>query len=210
MSIKWWILSAIKPAGKQAFLRSIRGRLLDVGCGNGSPEKIRRNFPELYYVGLDIEPRTGCDEFVLAEPEEFDLPLISRSNSFDAIICCHTIEHCLYPLNVVCGIVGALRTGGRAYFSTPSKSSVHLPSRGGCLNFYDDSTHTTPMPLTLLRSVLEKKGMRVVWYHDKYRPAIPRFFGWLLEPLSRMIGRQIPVLSWAYHGFESVIMAEKL
>jgi SAM-dependent methyltransferase len=41
-------------------------RILDIGCGNGSPSAAKRWFPGCYYAGADIQRYNNGDEDVAA------------------------------------------------------------------------------------------------------------------------------------------------
>ena len=105
---------------------------------------------------------------------------------------------------------GALRRGGKLFMSFPSEASVNMPSRKGCLNFYDDKTHTTvPSWRGILRALAEG-GMRLDFAAPRYRPAVGFLIGLAFEPFVAPFGRQAPrATTWALYGIESIIWATK-
>src|SRR5262249_8019881 len=46
----------VKPKGYAQIVRQIPtgGLVLDVGCGNNSPAKLKHARPDIYYIGLDV------------------------------------------------------------------------------------------------------------------------------------------------------------
>jgi len=82
------------PAQIDAIARAARGRVLEVGCGNGTvAERLR---PGHALVAVDVTlasaceagRRAGCVAAVAALPE---LPFCDRA--FDTVVCAHTLEH---------------------------------------------------------------------------------------------------------------------
>ncbi|MDR1653380.1 MAG: class I SAM-dependent methyltransferase [Prevotellaceae bacterium] len=141
----------IKPFGKYGFIKNQipkNGKMLDVGCGNNSPQKTKALRPDIHYVGLDIEDYNQqipvnhfADEYILTDPSKFADEIEKRIGEFDAVISCHNLEHCNDYRRVIDAMFGALRPGGYVYIAFPCENSVHFPSRKGTLNFYDDPTH---------------------------------------------------------------------
>lgn len=208
----WEMTRFIKPASKQAFIKSLRkdALLLDVGCGNNSPNLICGMRPDIYYHGIDIEGSGSDARCYYVSPERFYVPMLAARNIFDAVLCSHTIEHCLSPINVLCAMAHTLKLNGRMYLSTPCMESLGFPSRRGCLNYHDDKTHRPFLPLQIIKDQLEACGMRVEFEDRTYRPRLLSTIGGVLEPLSRMMNKTIPLATWAYWGFESVLILRKV
>ena len=55
---------------------------------------------------------------------------------------------------------------------------------------------------------LHSFAIRIEFATPSYRPAVQRAFGWLNEGRSAREGRVLKG-TWAYHGFESVIWAQR-
>ncbi|MGH9163755.1 MAG: class I SAM-dependent methyltransferase [Vicinamibacteraceae bacterium] len=103
-----------------------RGRLLDVGCGDGSRlARLRREGWDVH--GLDVDPvsarrareRYGLD--VQLGPLE-TAPY--EQGSFDTIISSHVIEHVHEPLAVLRQAHRLLKAGGRLVAVTPNVASL--------------------------------------------------------------------------------------
>lgn len=220
MKTKKLLRYLLKPLGKLGFVEyriPEKGKVLDVGCGNNSPEKIKQLRPDIFYVGLDIgmynqseDVEHWADELILTSPEEFHSSIEQYSNTFDAIICSHNLEHCNHPSKVLSAMAKALREGGLLFLTFPCEASVHFPSRKGCLNFYDDSTHKNILSYKETIEELQLHGLDIQEGRQRYRPFIPFFIGLLFEPLGSLLKRSAPLGgTWALYGFETVILAKK-
>lgn len=215
MTIKNQFSAFVSPKGWRAFVGTVgsQARLLDVGCGNNSPYKVKTQRPDLHYIGLDVGDYNQtrpmlADEYILAGPEDFPLAIERLAGTLDAIISSHNIEHCLDPGRVLTAMAAALRPGGQMYVSFPSEASATFPSRGGCLNFFDDPTHLELPRFDQVADHLRAGGCEIIVSERLYRPVALRAAGALLEPLSRRRGR-IMLGTWAYYGFESILWARK-
>lgn len=103
-----------------------RGRLLDVGCGDGSRlARLRRNGWDVH--GLDVDPVS-----VRVARERYGLdvhlgPLETApytQDSFDTIISSHVIEHVHEPLVVLRQAYRLLQPGGQLVAVTPNVASL--------------------------------------------------------------------------------------
>jgi SAM-dependent methyltransferase len=152
----------------------------------------------------------AADEYRITSPSQFAAAIASEVGTMDAVISAHNLEHCDEPAAVLAAMCGALTRSGKLYLSFPCAESVHFPSRRGTLQFSDDPTHREPPLWAAVLVDLEKSGMKVEWQNRRYRPAVPLVLGALLEPISAMNQRVMPLGStWALWGFESVIWATK-
>lgn len=209
--------AAVSPAGKRSFLLQLgrRARLLDVGCGNDAPIYCKRLRPDLHYIGLDIDDynqsersKMLADEYILVRPERFAQAIESLQGSVDAVISSHNLEHCAEPERVLDAMCRAVAPGGVLFLSFPSAASVEFPSRGGTLNFYDDSTHRNLIDWERTLAKLCAHGFNMARSHRRYRPPVLYVIGAACEPFSRARRKVLPG-TWAYWGFESIIWASK-
>lgn len=217
LRLRYLVAAYLLGTKKSIFLRSIpmSGRLMDVGCGNNSPRKIKSARPDLSYVGIDIaDPAAaktpGEMTFILADPQNFASKIREAGDDFDAVLSSHNLEHCIDPEAVVIAMTGALKRGGRLYLSLPCEESVRFPSRQGTLNFYDDPEHRNPIPFEWLLALIRSNGMQIVSAVRRHRNPLLFFLGLICEPFSALLNRQAPFgATWALYGFESIIVAKK-
>jgi len=203
--------------GKGTFIRSLPrgGRILDVGCGNESPAFSRWIRRDLYYIGIDVADYRqeaasidAADEYHITTPSGFVEEINRFSGSIDGVVSSHNLEHCDDHRAVLKAMVGVLKPGGRMYLSFPCEASARFPHRGGCLNFFDDSTHQHLLSWHAVVEDLRALDMEFEFSACRYRPFLPAFFGLLYEPISAL-RREVSRTggTWALYGFESVIWA---
>lgn len=125
--------------------------ILDIGCGDNSPEKTRRYLDVKEYHGVDrMEYNVsskGCDKIFWVDmnnKEEFQaFKNTIIKNYYDVIILNHVLEHLTCPADMLKLVIDPLKPCGIIYIEYPRLESVNFPSARGTLNFYDDHTHTT-------------------------------------------------------------------
>lgn len=217
--IKYYVAILLKKHGKARFIQSIskKGKLLDVGCGNNSPFYIKQKRPDIHYTGLDIgvyNQLSGYEKYVdrllLTTPEDFHTEIEKYAHEFDAVISAHNLEHCNKPKEVVLALSASLKSGGIIYFSFPCEKSLSFPSRKGCLNFYDDPSHQNIVNFDNIVNLLKNNNITIDFATKQYKPFFLSTIGLLFEPISRFLNRPVPFGStWAYYGFESIIIGHR-
>jgi SAM-dependent methyltransferase len=214
-SFKNRLLAFTSRRGFRAFVSEVapRATLLDVGCGNNSPYKVKTQRPDVHYIGLDVGDYNQttpmlADQYILTGPADFAMAIEKMAGTADAIISSHNIEHCIDPDRVLKAMTAALKSGGLMYISFPSEASATFPSRDGCLNFFDDPTHRTLPRFGHIANCLRAGGCNILVSEPLYRPVLLRVAGALVEPLSRKRGRTM-FGTWAYYGFESILWVRK-
>ncbi|MCX7984805.1 MAG: class I SAM-dependent methyltransferase [Bacteroidetes bacterium] len=216
--VRFSLAKLFKPKGKRSFISSIvpKGKVLDVGCGNNSPYLTKLQRPDIYYVGLDIRDHNQslgtnyADEYIVTNPENFHEKIASFANTFDAIISSHNLEHCNSYIDVTLAMIKALKKNGTIFIAFPCEESVNFPHRHGCLNFYDDVTHKNVIQYSSFIDLLKKNGIGILFAKKRYRPFLLRLLGFICEPVSRLLNKQIPAVTWAFYGFETIIIGKKL
>ncbi|HVT35170.1 MAG TPA: class I SAM-dependent methyltransferase [Nevskiaceae bacterium] len=206
----------LKPRGRRRFIQllPVGASVLDVGCGNGSPQLTLRQRPDLHYTGVDV-----CDAppFALPpgavlqtlEPGQFATGIASLRGRFDAVISAHNLEHCDDPDATLSAMIASLKPGGRLFLAFPCEASIGFPRRAGTLNFHDDPTHRACPSLKQVMAQLEPH-CRIEFVSARYRPWLLAMAGLLLEPWSALTRRNAPAgTTWALYGFESVIWAQR-
>lgn len=144
-------------------------RILDIGCGNGSPSVTKKWFPGCFYVGADIQrynlseaDDAAMDEFFQLGADGSGYDAIPDA-SFDFVILNHVIEHMAVPGPIIAALCRKLRAGGLIWIAFPSKRSLTLPhSVDETLNFYDDPTHVTVPDLREVMNLLTAHGVEVL------------------------------------------------
>lgn len=208
------------PHGKDLFLRSLRNvpetRILDVGCGNRSPQVVKSILDKVYYVGIDVgdynqtnASKKYADEYHIVSGEEFAAEIEKHKDAFDAVISSHNIEHCKEPERVLRAMIASLSEGGRIYMAFPSEESQYFPGdRNGCLNFYDDSSHNKVPNWAKINSILEEQNIQILFRIKNNRPYLLRKIGELNETKSAEM-KTVLAGTWEYYGFESIIWGKK-
>lgn len=212
--LRQWAVMLLKRRGRLAFLRTLpqHARVLDVGCGNNSPREFKMLRPDLVYTGLDVGDYNQQDSvryaeaYVVVPSSEFARTIADHAGQMDAVVSAHNLEHCDDPDRVLDAMVAALRPGGRLYLAFPCEESVRFPKRQGSLNFFDDATHKRVPDWDRVLGILRERGVTLAYACPRYRPLILASVGLLLEPLGRLLGRNMPAGStWALYGFESIV-----
>jgi SAM-dependent methyltransferase len=216
IKIQFLIAAFLRTKGKHAFILSIpnNSAILDVGCGNNSPYKVKTVLPFSNYTGVDIGDHNQskinlADAYILTEPENFAKTICDFGQKFDAVICSHNLEHCNDRDATLVAMLNSIRKGGRLYLSFPCESSIKYPKRSGTLNYFDDKTHVDhPPDFDKIKDTLNAYGYKLVVEVQNYRPILLRTLGWMSEPFS-MVRKKVLRGTWEFYGFESIIWAEK-
>jgi ubiquinone/menaquinone biosynthesis C-methylase UbiE len=205
------------PDSRISFIALLKenSKVLDIGCGSHSPQRYKAINPKIEYYGIDIHEFNldendykVAKEIIFALPSDFDLAIASLGSNFDAVISSHNIEHTNNPTEVIKSMLFCLKKGGLLYMVFPSEHSVNFPSRFGTLNFYDDNTHQKLPIFDYMCKDIENNGGVVLKKIKQYKPTVPYWIGFLLEPLSR-VRNKVLTGTWSYYGFESIIIAKK-
>lgn len=194
MLIKTQFLIAVclRSRGKHAFILSIpkTSTILDVGCGNNSPYKVKTVLPHSNYTGLDIGDYNQskvnlADAYILTAPDKFAKTIAEFGRKFDAVICSHNLEHCNDRQATLLAILSSIRKGGQLYLSFPCEASTKFPKRSGTLNYFDDKTHVdNPPDFDKIKTILKSYGYKIIVEERNYRPTLLRTLGLILEPFS--------------------------
>lgn len=190
-------------------------RILDIGCGNDSPLKIKQLVPDCYYVGVDIgyynqskESLIIADKLFIFEKASFFNEIEMLPYSFDVCVATHIIEHLPDPEDLFKAVSKVLAPNGKLFLTTPNFNSVNFPSSKGTLNFYDDVTHVSmPVPFHKIFEFCSLYNLRITRYKPGNNSVLYKIIGLPFEIVRRILGRNI-VTTWAFWGFEDVYIIE--
>jgi 2-polyprenyl-3-methyl-5-hydroxy-6-metoxy-1,4-benzoquinol methylase len=136
------------------------GKLLDVGCGNGTfLNRMRQRGWEVH--GVDFDPkaiRSAMQKYGL-QLKHGDLKSASFSaETFDAITLSHVIEHVPDPLELLVEVRRVLKAGGTTVITTPNPASLgHQLFRSHWFGL-DAPRHLYLFPLNALHELARRAG----------------------------------------------------
>jgi len=146
----------------QMLNRLPRGRLMDVGCGNGGSLAAARQLGWAAQ-GLELDPHAVA----AARAEGLDVRqgdygrLEEFPGAFDCLICSHVIEHVHAPLALMRAIYTSLRPGGAALISLPNADSVVLEAVGDNWRGLEAPRHLAIPTAKTMRALAEELGFAV-------------------------------------------------
>ena len=151
-----------EPFILQALNRLPRGRLMDVGCGNGGNLAAARQLGWAAQ-GLELDPQA----VTAARAEGLDVRqgnygrLEEFPGAFDCVICSHVIEHVHAPLALMRAIHAAVRPGGVALISLPNADSIVLQAIGENWRGLEAPRHLAIPTAKTMRALIEAQGFAV-------------------------------------------------
>ncbi len=188
------LLSLIGPledivGGSVMYLKSYdRGRILDVGCGNGL---FLSWMKELGWEVVGVEPD---EKAVKVAREEYGLEVYQGTlesikfpdNSFDVITMSHVIEHVPDPLTLLYECKRILKPGGKLIVITPNIKSLGCSIFGKDWLHWDPPRHLFLFSPRSLRVYAEQAGFVV----DKLRSSAKgALFMWWASKIIRRDGK---------------------
>jgi len=210
-----WILTRLPSVSAAAELEMMRlhasesGRLLDVGCGDGSFLRRMRD------AGWDV---TGTEPDALAaarlaEREGFpvrasvDELLSAGTQRFDVIVLSHVIEHLPDPVSMLAQLRRMLEPSGRLILTTPNAQGLGTRIFGSSWRGLEPPRHFNVFTPASLRLALDRAGFRVARLRTEVRLARGI---WFLSWLARAGGRELeigrrsahPILKFAGYAFQ--------
>lgn len=167
---------------------SRRGRLLDVGCGNG---QFLAHMRGLGWEVIGVEPDSKA---VHIAKEHFGLKVFQGTleeakfpdDSFDAITMNHVIEHVPEPMGTLAECRRLLQSGGKLVVVTPNIRSLGRYIFGEYWRGWEVPRHLFLFSSRSLRTCTERAGLRVqrLWVTSK----IARWI-WSVSRLIRQKGK---------------------
>ena len=134
--------------------------VLDVGCGRGEWLELLK---EKGVQATGVDSNRLMAEQCLASGlkvtcgNAIDYLRSLPDNTVSAVTSFHVIEHLRFKdlVELIDQIVRVLRPGGLLVFETPNPENIIV----GSSNFYLDPTHRHPLPIQMMRFLLEAKGL---------------------------------------------------
>jgi SAM-dependent methyltransferase len=160
---------------------SERGRVLDIGCGNGT---LLARLRSLGWdaVGHEMDPisaRFARDHFGLKVSEGLLAEACFVPESFDVVTLSHVIEHVHFPENLVLQCRALLKPGGKLIILTPNTDGLghrHFreswrglepPRHIYCFNPRTLSTCVERGNMRIERIETPSRMMRAIWYTSR-------------------------------------------
>jgi ubiquinone/menaquinone biosynthesis C-methylase UbiE len=144
------------------------GALLDLGSSDGETlchfAELR---PDLRLFASDLVGKperypSGC-QFHRGDVQKDRLPWPDKS--MNAITCMHLVEHLTDLTLLFQETARLLKPGGSIYLETPHPKTIFYSSSikyPFTINFYDDTTHTKPVPIGVLSAMAKNVGLEPV------------------------------------------------
>jgi SAM-dependent methyltransferase len=172
---RWQIVSAAHPE---------RGKLLDIGCGEGS-FLLRARAAGFDVVGTEMglaaerSRAAGLDVRSSLEQVEPDAP-------FDVVTLWHSLEHFPDPVGVVEGVALLLKPGGTIVVAVPDAGGLQARAFGADWFHLDVPRHLFHFTRRSLGLLLAQHGFALVsWRHLELEYDL---FGWLQSGLNASLG----------------------
>lgn len=136
-------------------------RLLEVGSFNvnGTPRVVFADAAE--YIGVDIAPGPGVDVVLDGEAVAAHFP----AGSFDTVVCCETLEHCVRPWVVADAMRAVLKPGGLLWVTAPTYGFPLHRHPLDCYRFGEDAFRHwlyAGMDLLRLETLRDDAGQPVI------------------------------------------------
>lgn len=152
-------------------LSRVKGRLLDVGCGNGV-FLLRAMAAGWNVVGVEPDPQAvaiarldGLDVF------EGTLDSFCDAQQFDVITSSHVIEHVHDPRGFLEHMFDLLRIGGTIWLATPNVQSMGHRWFGRAWRGLEPPRHLVVFSAQALRDLLTEVGFTDIRFHRRGRGA---------------------------------------
>lgn len=150
-------------------VRSEQVRILDIGCGFGSPSMFKRFCPGCEYHGLDRseewllpQDKAQMQRFYTADLEKDTLEAVP-GEFFDAIVISHVIEHLSNAENCLPQLARKLKHGGVIYIEWPGIGSLQVPhAKTGFMHFHDDPTHVRLYSVGEVSNIVLRSGCKII------------------------------------------------
>lgn len=178
-SILGWLLGAVRPLASMSIMSTMglsaehKGRLLDVGCGNGY---FLSRMRELGWTVQGVEPD---HQAAMIAQREYDVPVLTRRiedgglppEYFDVITMRHVIEHLPDPLAALRVCYNSLKPGGKLAIATPNSAALGHHALGRWWRELDPPRHFFLFSPSTLSACVVRAGFRPIYLHQAARLA---------------------------------------
>ncbi len=178
-----WILlplnsMIVMPFGLSTLAQLPKGKLVDVGCGNGDMLQfsIQMGWDGIG-IELDKQAISACRKNGLTVIEGSYEKLDDYPSLFDCIICSHVVEHVHDPMAALEKMKFALKPGGILLLSCPNAMSRAGQYFGVHWRGLEAPRHIAIPSAHFLRGFLEKIGFQVEQHITNGFPTIRRSLG---------------------------------
>lgn len=162
-----WLLSPLKarlvePFGLRELISLPKGRLMDVGCGNGYMLSLATKLG-WQAMGLEIDPSAAR----AARTQGLDVlegtyeRLAEYRQAFDCIVCSHVLEHVHNPKDMLIKLKDALKPDGLLLLSLPNATSMLRYHFGENWRGLEAPRHLSIPSMYQLKAYLEEMGFSV-------------------------------------------------
>ena len=174
-----FLLSMLGPIRERAgafvlFLHARdRGKLLDVGCGNG---QFLAWMSRLGWEGVGVDPdgdavRIAKERFRVTAFEGTIESVRFSENFFDVVTMHHVLEHVSDPIKTLAECHRVLRPGGKLVIVTPNAASLASRLMGTAWRGWEPPRHLFIFSQRALREVVIRSGFTVCELHTLARGA---------------------------------------
>jgi 2-polyprenyl-3-methyl-5-hydroxy-6-metoxy-1,4-benzoquinol methylase len=162
-----WLLSPLKARLVEPFeiaevVALPKGKLMDVGCGNGRMLSLGRKLG-WQAMGLEVDPSAART----ARAQGLDVlegsytRLAEFRQQFDCIICSHVLEHVHDPQDMLIKLAEALKPGGTLLLSLPNATSLLRRHFGDDWRGLEAPRHLSIPSMSQLEANLREMGFSV-------------------------------------------------
>jgi 2-polyprenyl-3-methyl-5-hydroxy-6-metoxy-1,4-benzoquinol methylase len=195
-------------------------RICEFGCGSGTLLKALSDLGHSV-VGLEPDPaarQVAEERGIQTYPDDAETPSAElTSGSFDVVIMCHVLEHCLDPLRAIATARRALRAGGYLICETPNNVALGLRQSGARWPWLDVPRHLNFFTAESLKRISALAGLNVTgvefvgysrqfdrkWLRDEERICAA------LQPSPRSTRTRIALQNWVLLGRTALERGER-